>query len=228
MVGDSSVTEDGHHATPALSIRSESRVSSSELLGRVTHNPSGLIVAKNKSASPSWADVRAFLLKFDRAGLQGLIQDLYATSKDNQAFLHARFGLGPDPLGPYKATISRWINPDLMKGESVSISSAKRAIADYEKAIGRPNGLAQLAIFYCEEAFGFVESCSFESEKYFTALIRMYDRSVNFVLTLPPTDRDAYVERLDKLRSRSKHVGWGVEDALNSLWYDTDFNEQRE
>jgi hypothetical protein len=47
-------------------------------------------------------------------------------------------------------------------------------------------------------------------------------------LTLPPTDRDAYVERLDKLRSRSKHVGWGVEDALNSLWYATDFNEQRE
>jgi hypothetical protein len=107
------------------------------LLGKVTHNPSGLIVAKNKSASPSWADVRAFLLKFDRAGLQELIQDLYATSKDNQAFLHARFGLGPDPLGPYKATISRWINPDPMKGEPVSISRAKRAIADYEKAIGR-------------------------------------------------------------------------------------------
>jgi hypothetical protein len=198
------------------------------LLGKVTHNPGDLIVAKNKSASPSWADVRAFLLKFDRSGLQGLIQDLYAMSKDNQAFLHARFGLGPDTLRPYKTTISRWISPDLMKGESVSISKAKTAIVDYEKAIGRPEGLAELAIFYCEEAFGFVESCSFEGEKYFTALIRMYGQSVNFVLTLPPTERHAYVERLDKLRSRSKHVGWGVEDALNSLWYDTDFDEQRE
>jgi hypothetical protein len=187
-----------------------------------------VIVAKDKSASPSWADVRPFLLKFDRAGLQGLIQDLYATSKDNQAFLHARFGLGPDPLGPYKATISRWINPDLMKGEPVSISRAKRAIADYAKAIGRPEGLAELSIFYCEEAFGFVESCSFDDERYFIALIRMYDRSVNFVSTLPPTERHAYIERLDKLRSRSKHVGWGVEDALNSLWYDTDFDGQRE
>ena len=99
-------------------------------------------MAKDNSASPSWTDVRASLLKFDRADLQGLIQDLYVTSKDNRAFLHARFGLGSDPLGPYKATISRWINPDLMKGESVSISKAKRAIADYEKAIGRPEGLA--------------------------------------------------------------------------------------
>ena len=110
-------------------------------------------------------------------------------SKDNRAFSHARFGLGSNPLGPYKATISRWINPDLMKGEPVSISKAKRAIADYEMAVGRPEGLAELAIFYCEAAFSFVESCSFESEKDFAALIRMYDRSVNFVLSLPPAER---------------------------------------
>jgi hypothetical protein len=38
-------------------------------------------------------------------GLLGLLQDLYAACKDNQAFLHARLGLGPDQLGPYKATI---------------------------------------------------------------------------------------------------------------------------
>ena len=37
---------------------------------------------------------------FDRAGLQGLVQDLYAASKDNQAFLHSRLGLGHDQLGP--------------------------------------------------------------------------------------------------------------------------------
>jgi hypothetical protein len=107
-----------------------------------------LIVAKDKSASPTWADVKAFLLTFDRAGLQGLVQDLYAASKDNQAFLHARFGLGADQLGPYKAKISRWINPDLMKNQTVSVSKAKKAIADYNKAIGRPEGLAELSIFF--------------------------------------------------------------------------------
>jgi hypothetical protein len=211
-----------------MSLRSEGRVSSSELLGYPIHYPSGLIVPKDKSASPTWADVKAFLLKFDRAGLEGLVQDLYAASKDNQAFLHARFGLGPDQLGPYKATISHWINPDPMKGEPVSISKAKKAIADYEKAIGRPEGMAELAIFYCEEAFSFVEACSFESEKYFIALIRMYDRSVNCVVSLPLAERRTYVERLGKLRSRAKHVGWGVEDELKDLWHAADFEEQRE
>src|SRR6476469_9555494 len=96
------------------------------------------MAAKPKKAAPGWSDVKARLAEFDRAGLQGLVQDLYAASKDNQAFLHARFGLGPDQLSPSKATISRWINPDLMRNQAVSASKAKKAIADYDKAIGRP------------------------------------------------------------------------------------------
>ncbi len=189
-----------------------------EEVAKLNHSR-GLIVAKEKSASPTWADVRAFLLTFDRAGLQGLVQDLYAASKDNQAFLHARFGLGSDQLGPYKATISRWINPDLMKNQAVSVSKAKNAIADYKKAVGRPEGLAELSVFFCEEAFSFVEGCSFSDERYFIALIRMYDRSVNFVLDLPLAERPAYVERLGKLRSRAKHLAWGVEDEINDRSY---------
>ena len=225
----SSVTEDGHHAHSSIVIRSESRVSlSASRSVSPPIIPNGLIVAKDKSASPTWADVKAFLLTFDRAGLQGLVQDLYAASKDNQAFLHARFGLGPDQLGPYKATISRWINPDLMKNQTVSVSKAKKAIANYNKAIGRPEGLAELSIFFCEEAFSFVEGCSFSDERYFVALIRMYDQSVNRVLSLPLAERRAYVERLGKLRTRAKRVGWGVEDELNDLWHAADFDEQLE
>jgi hypothetical protein len=53
-----------------------------------------VIVAKEKRASPSWIDVKAALLAFDRAGLLGLVQDLYTASKENQAFLHARLDLG--------------------------------------------------------------------------------------------------------------------------------------
>jgi hypothetical protein len=40
-----------------------------------------------------------------------------------------------------------------------------RAGTDYEKAIGRPEGLAELSVFFCEEAFSFVESCSFSDER---------------------------------------------------------------
>jgi hypothetical protein len=62
----------------------------------------------------NWDSVKTALRSFDRSGLLGLVQDLYAASKDNKTFLHARFGLGSDVLAPYKALISRWICPDLM------------------------------------------------------------------------------------------------------------------
>ena len=62
-----------------------------------------------------------------------------------------------------------------MKNQTVSIAKAKKAIADYNKAIGRSEGLAELSIFYCVEAFSFVEGCGFSDERYFVALIRMYE-----------------------------------------------------
>jgi hypothetical protein len=185
-------------------------------------------VVRSKNTSPTWSDVKTALLDFDRAGLRGLVQDLYTASKDNQAFLHARLGLGHDQLQPFKASISRWISPDLMKGQPVSVSKAKRAIADYKKAIGRPDGIAELSIFYCEEAFGFLESCSMEDEGYFAALIRMYERSLGIVSSLPPAERTTYPERLDKLRSRGRSVGSAVEEEFNSLWYAAALDEHQD
>ena len=178
-------------------------------------------VARSKNASPTWNDVRAVLLDFDRAGLRGLVQDLYTASKDNRAFLHARLGLGHDQLQPFKACISNWICPDVMNNQPISVSKAKKAIADYKKAIGRPEGMAELSIFYCEEAFGFLESCSMEEESYFAALIRMYGRSLEFVSSLPPAERATYIERLDKLRSRGRRIGWDWSPAwcrMSSWW----------
>jgi hypothetical protein len=109
---------------------------------------------------------------------------------------------------PFKASISKWISPDLMKGQPISASKAKKAIADYKKAVGRADGMAEPSIFYCEEAFGFLESCSIEDESYFAVSDPRLQRSIEFVSRLPPAERTAYLERLDKLRSRGRNVGY--------------------
>ena len=59
-------------------------------------------VVRRKNDSTTWNDVKTALMDFDRAGLRGLVQDLYSVSKDNQAFLHARLGLGHDQPQPFK------------------------------------------------------------------------------------------------------------------------------
>jgi hypothetical protein len=99
-------------------------------------------MARTKTAA-NWSSVKTGLRDFDRTGLLGLLQDLYTASKENQAFLHARLNLGGDPLAPYKAAISRWICPDVFRNQPVSVAKAKKAISDYKKAIGHPEGIAE-------------------------------------------------------------------------------------
>jgi hypothetical protein len=56
----------------------------------------------------------------------------------------------------------------------------------------------------------------------------MYGRSLEIVSSLPPTERSAYLERLGRLRSRGRNVGWVVEEEFNSLWYDAVDEQQGE
>jgi len=63
-------------------------------------------MASAKNAKPTWRHVKAELDRFDRAGLLGLIKDLHGASRDNEAFLCARLGLGTDPLVPYRKAIT--------------------------------------------------------------------------------------------------------------------------
>src|SRR6202162_136912 len=142
-------------------------------------------MAKRKSKSqPTWTDVKAKLEGLDRAGVLGLIQDLYAVHKDNQTFLHARFSLGEGVLEPYKETLDRWLWPDLFRKQATSVSQAKRAISDYKKAVGDPEGLAELMVFYCERAAEFCSDVVNDDEGYFDALVRMFEQALKFANAL--------------------------------------------
>jgi hypothetical protein len=170
-----------------------------------------------KKGSPSWSDVKGKLTDFDRAGLIGLVQDLYAASKDNQAFLHARFGLGDDVLKPYKATIDRWLWPDVFKNQDTSVAKAKKAIADYKKAVGQPEGLAELAVFFCERAVGFSNDVGLQDEGYFDALVRMFDQACKAVSAFPENRRRELWGRLDAVRRLGQNLGYGVGDDMDDL-----------
>ena len=154
---------------------------------------------------------------FDRVGLLGLIQDLYAASKDNQAFLHARLHLGDDVLKPYKAAIGRWLRPDVLKNQNTSVAKAKKAITDYKKASGTADGLAELMLFYCERASGFSCDVCLDDEAYLSALVRMFEQALKAVATLPETQRPALWTRLRMVRNSSHDIGYGVGEDMDAL-----------
>jgi len=170
-----------------------------------------------KKTTPSWSDVKIKLADFDRAGLISLVQDLYAASKDNQTFLHARFGLGGDVLKPYKAIIDRWLWPDVFKNQDTSVSKAKKAVSDYKKSVGQSDGLAELMVFYCERGAGFSDDIGLQDEGYFDALVRMFEQALKIIAALPDGQRPALLERLDEVRRTCHNFGYGVGDDMDEL-----------
>lgn len=118
---------------------------------------------------------------------------------------------------PYKAVITQWINPtDLRK--PVSVAKAKKAINDYKKALGQPECLAELTVFYCEEVFAFVAVCGMDDEGFFDALVRMFGQALKYVLALPADQQPDFIARLDRVRELGQDLGWGVGEAFDSSW----------
>jgi hypothetical protein len=150
------------------------------------------MTGRKMKSTASWSDVKAKLADFDRAGLLALVQDMYAASKDNQIFLHARFGLGEDVLKPYKVTIDRWLCPDVYKNQDYAVAKAKKPIADYKKAIGQPAGLGELMVFYCEQSIGFSSEFGLDDEGYYSALVRMFEQALKVVVGLPEPQRETF------------------------------------
>ena len=172
---------------------------------------------RHPGSQPKWTDVKAKLASFDRLGLLGLIQDLYAAHKDNQTFLHARFGLGEDVLKPYKETLDRWLWPDVLRNHDTSVVKAKQAISNYRKAVGEPPGLAELMVFYCERAAGFCSDIGYQDESYLDALVRMFEQALKISAQLSASDHNALIARLDRVRVISHNFGYGVGDDMDDL-----------
>ena len=177
-----------------------------------------------KKNPASWSNVKSKLADFDRAGLLGLVHDLYASNKANQTFLHARLSLGDDVLQPYKAIIDRWLWPDVFKNQDTSVAKAKKPIADFKKAIGQAQGLAELMVFYCERAAGFSNDVGLQDDGYFDALVRMFEQALITVASLAVMQRQPLRERLRTVHLICRNFGYGVSDDMGDFFvkYGTD------
>lgn len=106
----------------------------------------------------------------------------------------------------------------MLKKQDVSVAKAKKAISDYKKAIGHPDGVAELMVFYCERAAGFCDNIGMQDEAFFNALVRMFEQSLRVAEMVPEADRKELVARLDKVRCISHNFGYGVGDDMDYLF----------
>ena len=178
-------------------------------------------MAKTKHATHSWKDIRSVLRKVSHRHLLSLVGDLYALRKENQDFLHARFIKDGNTLAPYKEAIEQYISPAEPWKHPVKLSLARKAISDYRKAVGDPEDLAELMLFYAECGVSFTREFGDIDEPFYGSVERVFSDGLktlkrcnpNFVAKLLPRFVDA-VQATDGM-------GWGFHDGLLDAleWY---------
>jgi len=173
--------------------------------------------ADNSQSRPTWSTVKKQLAGFDRAALLSLVSDLYALSKDNQSFLHVRLALGNDPLKPYKDKIERWLFPDLLRNQDISVAKAKRAISDYRKAARDTAGQLELMTFFCEQAAAFATDIALDDEGYYDALVRMFEAALKLTKVVPAAQRVRFLLRLQRVAKKCQPIGYSVGDDMAQL-----------
>lgn len=177
-------------------------------------------MADKKSNEQTWSRVKAAMASMNEGQLVSLVADLYRLSKENQVFLHSRFSIGKDTLGPYKKIIEACMYPDIEKDKPIQISKAKKAISSYSKAVGDPRGEAELMTYFVECGNRFTVDFGDIDEAFYDALNRMYKRAINKVLTLQEEERREFRSRLEEIMISSSDIGWGYHDMLCDDYYE--------
>ncbi len=170
---------------------------------------------KRTKTKPTWTDVKGKIGEFDRAGLTQLIADHYAFQKDNQSFLHARFSLGPSPLDDYKMRMAAALAPDVYRKRNadVSVATAKKAISDYNKAVGDPLGVLELRLFFCEVAVNFSMDFGYADVGYLDAMANQYRDACKTLSALDDPILSDTIERLENIRDDAQ-MGCGIGDYM--------------
>jgi hypothetical protein len=77
----------------------------------------------------AWSDIKASLNGFDRAGLLGVIRNLFEANATNRRFLHARFVPAASALEQYRNLVQAAVFPPPLGQRPVRLREASAAIA---------------------------------------------------------------------------------------------------
>lgn len=172
----------------------------------------------------SWRDVKQQVNKLEPSTLVTWLGDLYALNADNRAFMHARLGLGDDPLAAYKAVIDRWVCPNVQRNQDISVNKASRALHQCAKAMGDALSMAELAMYYCEACADFLSFCGVEDEGYFIGIVNAAEQALDAIVQLDEDSQQAFLLRLDVVWAQSTEWGWGVNEDISTLMLERGFD----
>jgi hypothetical protein len=165
----------------------------------------------------AWSEVKASLSGFDRAGLLGVIRNLYEANAANRRFLHARFGPTASALEEYRNLVQAAVFPPPLGQRPVRLREASAAIAEYQRSTGDLGGVVDLLLTFIEAGTDQAADLGYGDDAYFETLERKVRDVVAALDTLPDSARGEATARLVRLAKYHDDLGWGYGDFLGDV-----------
>ncbi|MCX5796552.1 MAG: hypothetical protein NTY77_13745 [Elusimicrobia bacterium] len=166
--------------------------------------------------SKGWSAIRRQLINRTTRELLALVKDLYEVSAANRDFLQARFR-GETAAGPaleqYRRTIVEQFFPQHGFGK-LKLADARKAIRDYRKATGNPEGTIDLLLTYVENGTEFTKEFGDINEAYYNSLDSALDELARLLLQSGPALYARFRNRALRVKELARDIGWGYGDSV--------------
>lgn len=165
----------------------------------------------------SWSTVKSAASSLSQKELLGLVGELYRLSSQNKAFLHARFADRDVAMEEFKAIVAECLNPDVSRNRPLQVAKAKKAVADFCKAVTDPDANADLMVFFIEQGNAFTLEYGDIDAGFYSALVTMARRAAEVICSLPVDLQAPFMKRLGEVVRSSSGIGWGYHDDLADI-----------
>jgi hypothetical protein len=162
--------------------------------------------------------VKSAVIKLSHDELLSLVAELYRLSKQNQAFLHARFADAEAAMDDCKVVVADCLYPDVQRNRPLQVAKAKKVVADFCKAVANPIAQADLMLVFLEQGNAFTVEYGDVDASFYNALLTMATRAAETICVLPQELQQPFRDRLAEIVRSSSGVGWGYHDELAQLY----------
>ena len=121
-------------------------------------------------------------------------------------------------MDPYREIIEHNISPAEPWKHPVRLSLARKAISDYRKAVGDPEGLAELMLFYVECGIRFTEEFGDIDEAFYSSMVSVFFDGMKM---LNRCDKDVIgklLPRFEAVVHSTADMGWGLYDGFRDIF----------
>ncbi len=144
----------------------------------------------------------------------------------NQASLHAHLADAEAVMEDCKKIIAECAYPEVLHERTLQVAKAKKAVADFCKAVADPVSHAELIVFFLEQGNAFTMGYGDIDAGSYSALLAMARCAVKAICGLPLQLKEPFRERLAVVVRSSSEIGRGYHDELTDSYSAVFVNQQ--